>query len=815
MKLTGPWWTNDEALKPDAEHPPQETLFRAEFEGSGTARLQIAAQNFYQCWLNGHWLGYGPARASHGRLTVDEWGLPAKWCQEKNTLAIQVLWEGIFVFDHVRGTPGLWFGIEREDVALPVELLATTKAGRTATHRSSHQRGWAEEIDDRQRVSGWPCGAWETSEWSQPVLRQSDPPVVLESRDIAPYAVHVRRAQSVVFAGVCDLRNGKTHRAFPYESLPLFGDGQASPSRQLQEEALLPGRATDWNLAALTASGDGFAVLGVDPDGLDRTVQLDFGQETSGLLELELEAPAGTVVDIGWSEGVWRDAQMGCWARSSHPDGAVAPREFCDARQGMRYVCSRRALERFNSLFIAAFRHLRVVFRCPRGGNAEITLHQLRVRAVGYPVKREGTFACADENLNRIYQAAMATMENSISDVFLDCPGRERGAWLNDSYWSAAGFQAVTTDMALERRFLRQFIDAQTTMPFDGMVPPFYPSECHRWPGIKGGHGPIMGHGLFWLLQVERHLRLHGDDQLRREWKPAVITCFDSLGRFRSNEGLLEGAPWGSFLDWSRFKIGSIQTGDNFIYALALGRLGNLYHESGWTELGRQTAASTEQAAWSDGSEMYTDTVERDEQKKLRPGVGLSALTNSIALWSEMIPRERADRTWRQLRNFHPQTVDRHLLAYETDFVRSNAYGLLYRFDYEGRIGDIAGLVRDMKEAYLPMFERGQNCLSEHLGYEGSLCHGYNGYLAHLLSRHVAGIELPDQPGEAVHIRPHPEQLPWCQARVPWMDGQVQVWWSRTPKGCRIMASVPHGQEGKLIDPITGKVFSFTTSITI
>jgi len=92
------------------------------------------------------------------------------------------------------------------------------------------------------------------------------------------------------------------------------------------------------------------------------------------------------------------------------------------------------------------------------------------------------------------------------------------------------------------------------------------------------------------------------------------------------------------------------------------------------------------------------------------------------------------------------------------------------------------------------------------LGYEGSLCHGYNGYLAHLLSRYVAGIELPDKPGGVIHIRPHPEQMPWCQARVSWMGAQVQVWWSRTLKGCRTMVSLPPGQEGKLIDPITGKI---------
>ena len=176
------------------------------------------------------------------------------------------------------------------------------------------------------------------------MLRKSDPAVDLEARDIAPYATQIRQAQSVTFSGACDLANGTPHRQFYYESKPLYGEPEDSPSLQLQSEALLPSGAVDQNLSALTASGDGCAVLGVDPDGMDRTVQLDFGQETAGLLELDIEAPAGTVIDIGWSEGTWQEALMGCWARSPHPDGAAAPREFCDVRQSVRHVCSGRGI---------------------------------------------------------------------------------------------------------------------------------------------------------------------------------------------------------------------------------------------------------------------------------------------------------------------------------------------------------------------------------------------------------------------------------------------------------------------------------------
>jgi hypothetical protein len=51
--------------------------FRAAFEAAGVtgARLRIAGSSFYRIWLNGCFLGYGPARAAHGFYRVDEWPL--------------------------------------------------------------------------------------------------------------------------------------------------------------------------------------------------------------------------------------------------------------------------------------------------------------------------------------------------------------------------------------------------------------------------------------------------------------------------------------------------------------------------------------------------------------------------------------------------------------------------------------------------------------------------------------------------------------------------------------------------------------------
>lgn len=779
--LAGPWWIDATAFRPGREAAPQEALFRIGFAGSGPLRLRLATTDYYQIWLNGRWLGCGPARAEHGAQIIDSFDLTAE--AEDNVIAIQVLWEGLFGWDHAMGAPGLRLSLERNGSELAHELLVSARSGRGFTHRFSQQRGWNEEIDHRGRARGWPCGPWLAADWRTPVLRRHDPPLRLEERSIAPLQHGLRRPVQVVFAGSCNPGIRTPHRTIYYEGVAGMGDAADghSASRLIQEEQLLPALATDRNLAALVSGGT--SVIGADRRGFDRTVQLDFGRETSGLVVLGVEAPAGTVIDLGWSEGHWQRDLMGCWATSGQPDGSVPAREFCDARQGLRHICAGGGMERIEALFVAAFRHLRLAIRQPRGSRVAIRVHDLHVRTVGYPIAREGAFRCADAGLNRIWDAAVETLEQAVADVFMDCPGRERGGWLNDSFWTAIGMQAISADTAFERRFLSLFTASGSTNPYGGMVAPVYPSDSSLWRG--GGQRAITGHGLFWLLEVERHLRLHGDAALRRTWRPAVEGVIAACARHRNRDGLLENPPWDTYLDWSRHLNGPVQTGDNFLYALALDRLGDLYRVKSWRRQGRETARAIDAAAWDEGRGLWHDV----------PGQGAtSAVINLVALWCGLASPERAARAWAQLRPMHPLTLARPLFDYETAMARANMVGLMYRFDYAGRIGDTAALVHDLSEAVQPQFDRGQSCIGEHLGYTASLCHGYNGFLAAVLTRHIAGIGLPDEPEGVVRIRPHPEATAWCQARVPWRGGHVQVWWDRT---C-LMVSLPQGVRGEV-----------------
>ena len=67
-------------------------VFNAQFDhpGGGPAELRIAGSTLYRIYLNGEFIGHGPARAGHGYYRVDSWNLSKSLVTGKNILRVEV-----------------------------------------------------------------------------------------------------------------------------------------------------------------------------------------------------------------------------------------------------------------------------------------------------------------------------------------------------------------------------------------------------------------------------------------------------------------------------------------------------------------------------------------------------------------------------------------------------------------------------------------------------------------------------------------------------------------------------------------------------
>ena len=66
--------------------------FRAQVRGEDAANaiVRLTASSIYRIFLNGEFLGYGPARGPHGHARIDEWSLKGKCRPGLNTIAVEV-----------------------------------------------------------------------------------------------------------------------------------------------------------------------------------------------------------------------------------------------------------------------------------------------------------------------------------------------------------------------------------------------------------------------------------------------------------------------------------------------------------------------------------------------------------------------------------------------------------------------------------------------------------------------------------------------------------------------------------------------------
>jgi hypothetical protein len=91
----------------------------------------------------------------------------------------------------------------------------------------------------------------------------------------------------------------------------------------------------------------------------------------------------------------------------------------------------------------------------------------------------------------------------------------------------------------MDRRFLGQFIDSQRELDMNGMIAALYPSDLSGNMAVP--RQLIIGHAAFWLIQIERHLRLYGDSELYSSWKPAISNLSGWFEQFRRKDNLFQG----------------------------------------------------------------------------------------------------------------------------------------------------------------------------------------------------------------------------------------------------------------------------------
>ncbi|MFA6568511.1 MAG: hypothetical protein WCS96_09890, partial [Victivallales bacterium] len=507
--------------------------------------ISISAESHYILYVNGKTVGCGPARGTRRQNYFDTFDVSEYLVSGRNVVAVLVYCMNIPTFTAAPSQPAFSIRLDGQEQSPENWRVSIADDWKKDTPLYTMQTGFAECRDFRLEPVGWMLGEG-TDDWPAAVAVPADNEIYskkllprdipqLKETVISPSDIPLRAA----VARVDNLDSNKTARLL-------------SEERHL---VLAPERLEGFNGWMV---GDRASVtLRPGSDGEGIVLLFDFGAEVIGRFELEIDGLDGAVVDLCHEEELWNNRLKAVHSVDAFP--VKDTYNFSD-----RYILREGRQIIGNTINERGFRMVQAVFR---NFNKPLVVHSVRAVKAVYPYLNRGSFTCDDFMLNRIWDVCGETLSACSTDIFTDCPWRERAFWVNDLIVENKTSLEFFGASAIHRRAFRMvFSEARD----NGLVPGVCP--C---PDV---HGSLIfpSTNLFMPLMLRDYLLHSGDLSLIKELLPHVFRIFDAFEEWFDADSLITPPEnlW-NFFDWS-FGITEVQLNGkntamlNYLYVMAV-----------------------------------------------------------------------------------------------------------------------------------------------------------------------------------------------------------------------------------------------------
>ncbi|MBB3111059.1 hypothetical protein FHS18_003127 [Paenibacillus phyllosphaerae] len=524
------------------------------------------------------------------------------------------------------------------------------------------------------------------------------------------------------------------------------------------------------------------ALAGTVPsyEGKDTELIIDFGRELSGYIELELDAPAGTIVD--------------CYGFEYMASGFRQDTYGLD--NTLRYRC-KEGRQSYTSAVRRGFRYLMVTVR---GAARPVKLHGVRMLQSNYPIAEIGRFQCSDPLLDRIWEISKHTTRLCMEDTFVDCPAYEQTFWVGDSRNEALVNYYVFGATDIVKRCLQLVPGSREQSPFYAdQVPSGWSSVIPNWT-------------FFWAKACAEYVEHTGDREFAKSiWPHVKFTLTHYLGKL-DDRGLLHMKGW-NLLDWAPIDQpgDGVVTHQNAILVSTLHSASELARIAGsaeegvsFAEEGERLRAAINEHLWSETEQAYLDCIHADG----RASDVLSMQTQVVAYLCGIAAGDRA------------LTLERYIIAPPPSFVQIGSPFMSF-FYYEAlvKLGQHELMVQDMRKHYGQMVEHdATTCWEMYPNFAEnranpdqltrSHCHAWSAAPGYFLGANVLGVRSGAEGWKRVVVAPQPSGLAWARGCVPLpQGGQVEVAWRiigdsaldlhvRLPADLELDIELPEGWNG-------------------
>lgn len=517
------------------------------------AELFISADSRYKAWLNGHFIGRGPARSHPHQQQVDRLEVTPYVRAGANSLAVQVYQPGYSHFSYVhRGAAGLLVHLTGDGQS----LLTTSPAWQVrrdpsfaATVPRVSIYGSGVEARDMRLAENWlrpddDHSAWDTARLVAPLggppwssLRLREVPLSVE-RDRPLTLLEVRR-------------------------------GPALPSHLAEADA-----HTNLRRAWLAATPVSEASL-TNPDEAGwYQVDLAATETAAWLFDLGRDYTGQGWADISGASG---REQLAISYQEKIRAGSLVisdPSTYCRVRLTDHFQL-RPGDQQAETFALRGGRYLIFQLTGPTGPDFRF---RPQARVAEYPLEISRPLTSRDPLLTQIITMCETTLQACLQDGFVDCTWRESSQWLGDALPQSLVMAAVSDDL----RPLRQVLEMAAAGAYpDGVLPSVLPGEVHAYT--------VVDYNFTWVELLHLYHRLSGDTGLVGRLWPVLVKLLERFHQDLTPAGLIVSQPGRRlFLDWAPLCRAEPNAVYNFRYLLALQKA---------TELAE--TASQEQRSWS------------------------------------------------------------------------------------------------------------------------------------------------------------------------------------------------------------------------
>ena len=546
--------------------------FRLTFPTTGSASWTGFADTLYTLFCNGRVVGVGPATGIHTQPRLTTWDLsPFLLADQENVLALEVWFEGqrkdCCDVDTFRG--GVIGELRHDDGIIPTgDAWKARHAEGYSMRGPDNWRLFASHrlilADLRREPADWQQPGFDDSNWPAATITAAHPDPerpALRKATIPPLTVVDRSPVELVDAGgakgdgevtlaedVAIRLAAQTHetRVRPASDAPVVFDQAGKQIYHLPCPDLMG--TLGWQLPAEVPHGllspmpmMPLAIPAVDGDLF---LTLDLGRQTSGCVWLEVETSAELTVDIAYGDSLVAGRVNPRAENHSLADRLLLP----SGRRRVRLPHDRGC------------RYLQVSF------SDEARLHGIGLEEHLYPHDGVRRFTCSDPTLNRIWDAAVATLRSNSLWSHVDNSRRERQGWAGpDVTLSSRGFIAAFGDTRLTRKHLEDTCDY---FEATGNVPNFYPA-------VKPWVHSIAAHDL-WLPEAAwRYVLVSGDTALAQRLLPACEAVLARIANLDA-DGLFGSAGGWRWAEWNLMSAEAICTWENLLAVQAWGAIAHL-----------------------------------------------------------------------------------------------------------------------------------------------------------------------------------------------------------------------------------------------